>query len=165
MNEGLYTTYVYRINREKKHLFYEMAREIGKLNGVTDAGVNLAKNMDMFGTWPCKKEFTLANNFKLEALDNLWTVSLDANRINERNLTALCDLRAREFESGNNTAILEGSVLTVAMIDGDLDYAVLRDVSSNFLYKIYVESDGHGGYLLEDIGSEEGCFENIQYWG
>lgn len=161
MNEEIYKTTVYRLNRDKKNLFLETASFYGSLVGISDANVRISTTVDMLGTWLGERDFTLTEKFKLEAVDNLWQVQADESR----NLTALCDIRAREYESGKNSAILEGSVVTVVYIDADRDYIVLKDIESEFLYKVYAESDGHGGFLLEDVGSEEGCFENIQYSG
>lgn len=162
MSEEIYEVHVLRINREKQHLFYETAKTIGKTVSITDEVIRISRNVDMLGTWYGERNFLLDEKFKLQDTeDTTWVVNADESR----NLTAMCDIRARAFSDGSNVAILEGSVVTVVMVAGDFDFVVVKDVASSYLYKIYVESDGHGGYLLEDVGSEEGCFDNIQYWG
>lgn len=166
MGEDVNVTKVYRLNREKKSLFYEMSCEYGKLVSISDVTVRIASTVDFLGTWFGERDYTLtetvkSKELKLEPVDNLWVVEADESRY----LTALCDVRAREYDTGKDTAILEGSVVVVVMVDADSNYAILKDVESEFLYKVYGESDGHGGFLLEDVGAESGCFDNIRYSG
>ncbi|MBQ9949983.1 MAG: hypothetical protein IJO93_04595 [Clostridia bacterium] len=162
MNQEMYSVVFYRLDRKKEKLFIKTDATTGVLESIRDRQVRISRSVDLFGTWYAVRTYELTNKFKMKDGDNtLWEVTATE----DRHMTALCDLRARDYESGDNTAILEGSVLAMVYIADDRDYAVLRDIESEILYKVYVESDGHGGFLLEDVGAESGCLSNIQYSG
>ena len=162
MNEEMSNTLLLKLNSENEKLFVKTDSVTGTLLSLENDIMRISRPVDLLGTWMATREYRITKKFKVKDTDNkLWTVKADSSR----NMTALCDIKARIYDTQTTTAILEGSEVIAVYLDADYDYAVLKDVNSGALYKVYVESNGYGGFIVEDTGAEEGCFSNIQYSG
>lgn len=161
-NEEINNTVLYTIDSSNEKLFMKSDSMVGELVSITGNTMKIGKRLDMLGTWYATMDYGITKKFKIkDPEENLWAV----NAVPERNMTALCDIQAKEYDSGDDAVILDGSVLSMAFIDNDGNYAILKDIGSQVMYKLYVESDGYGGFMIQDEGAETVCFDNIQYSG
>lgn len=134
---------------------------MGSLLSLNEDILKISSLVDVLGTWAASREYVLVEGMKIISEENThWKISAH----DDRNMTALCDIKAVSTETGRDTYILSGSVVTLYSTDCE-SVAVLKDVSTENLYSVEIEWDGIGGFIVAGNLAEETCLSNIRYSG
>lgn len=154
------TTKVYKVN--DNNTVTKTVDMIGTVESVISNEIKMTGIINTIGTWVASREYTLEQGMKFEPKDSQWLI---LNTDEYRYMTLLCDIDALDVAANKEVTLEQGTKVAMYSTDNQT-FAILKDVKTDTMYKIDIESNGFGNCKISNVNLPDyDCFENIMYAG